>query len=150
MSDSILKLIPKDPKYITKREVLEKAKDKLASFVPRADEVSIKIRNDIVFVDPGLNFNKISCPKCLTNITDWWSKDGMGVANGDHFESLIVTMPCCKSELSLNELIYDWPAGFSRFSLEARNPQIKDLSEDQIHIIEKYLDSPLIKIWARY
>jgi hypothetical protein len=38
------------------------------------------------------------------------------------FEDLAVRTPCCHTDTTLNELDYDWPAGFARFVLEARNP----------------------------
>ena len=38
------------------------------------------------------------------------------------FVDLAVSVPCCNAQLSLNDLRYEWPAGFARFILEAQSP----------------------------
>lgn len=64
------------------------------------------------------------------------------------FTNLVVMMPCCGSELSLNDLRYDWPAGFARFSLEALNPNVYDISDAQFEALQQVLGCELRKIWA--
>jgi len=47
----------------------------------------------------------------------------------DGFKLASYAMPCCKSPASLHELRYEWPQGFSRFALEAMNPNIGKLED---------------------
>ena len=148
MADTIFKLIPTKSEYVAEMGNLEKAKDLFASFVPQADEITLNVYDKTKFFDPGTNLEKVSCPKCNKDITDWWSGEGMGIAKGDSFDSLEIVTPCCQSRVSLNDLIYDWPAGFARFSLEARNPKIKDLTGSQIKELQDTLNIPLKKIWS--
>ena len=66
------------------------------------------------------------------------------------FVSLTVSVPCCGSTISLNDLHYERPAGFARFVLEARNPNVADLPEEEIAGLSSILGASLRLIWARY
>jgi hypothetical protein len=48
---------------------------------------------------------------------------------------------------SLPDLLYDWPQGFARFSLEAMNPNIQDLTEAAEREFETIIGCSLRKIW---
>src|SRR5262245_9441285 len=102
------------------------------SFVPDADEVNIYLTDGVRFVDQGSNFESVACPKCGTKLDiDWWNMamtracgvdadvevwdNGLFSEDEPMFTNLTVTVPCCGSTLSLNDLHYDWPAGFARF-----------------------------------
>jgi hypothetical protein len=56
-------------------------------------------------------------------------------------------LPCCGAAQSLDSLIYHWPQGFARFSLEAMNPNIRDLPPVAELNLEKVLKCGLRKIW---
>jgi hypothetical protein len=73
----------------------------------------------------------------------------MSVAYRTGFSQLDVHMPCCGSESSLNHLEYDWPAGFSRFVLVARNPNT-DIDRQQLESVGKLLNCEIRKIWTHY
>jgi hypothetical protein len=60
------------------------------------------------------------------------------------------TVACCGALVSLNDLIYEWPAGFARFVLEAMNPNVRDIADDELASLAAILGTPLRKIWARY
>lgn len=52
-------------------------------------------------------------------------------------------LPCGHSAASLNALKYDFDQGFSRFILDAMNPNIGTLSADQIAQFEEILGCPI-------
>jgi hypothetical protein len=58
--------------------------------------------------------------------------------------------PCCGSRVSLNDLRYEWPAGFARLVLEAWNPNVTRLDEEEVSKLEEVLGAPLRIIWTRY
>ena len=52
----------------------------------------------------------------------WWSEQ-MGQASHASFTNLAVLAPCCGTKTTLNDLTYDWPAGFAQAELSVLNPQ---------------------------
>jgi hypothetical protein len=52
--------------------------------------------------------------------------------------------------VSLNELRYDWPAGFARVVLEAMNPDVPDLPATALAELAQRLGAHLRVIWAHY
>jgi len=146
MTDHFLILIPTDPHYIPQPEQAQAANDYLLSILPEAADVVWVWSETVEFVDPGDNFERVICPACGTELymSDWQRM--MDVAFSNQFEDLTVTMPCCGATGSLNDLHYEWSAGFARFSLEALNPN-SDLDDQQIHAIEGMLGCSVRKIW---
>ena len=149
MSDDYLRLIPVNPEYVPDALAREDARRLLIALVPGADEVLAKITDDVKFVDQGRNFERIVCPSCGSELDVRWWQEAMDSAYATKFTDLVVSLPCCHNECSLNDLHYEWSAGFARFVLEALNPNA-DLDETQIHALEAKLGSALRKIWARY
>jgi len=150
MSDNVLKLIPTVPSFLPTKGAQDKARKRLGSFVPIADEIKAIARREVEFIDQGGNFEKVSCPLCGRALdTEWW-QEAMGKAAERGFVNLDIQLPCCQKQTSLNELGYDWPAGFARFSLEARNPGVKMLKAEQIRAVEQDLGCQLRVIWAHY
>ncbi len=72
----------------------------------------------------------------------------MNAAYETEFRELDTITPCCASNVSLNDLVYEWPAGFARFSLEALNPNIRDLEGEVLRDLEAILSCQLKRIWA--
>ncbi len=148
MSDTIFKLIPENPAYIPDPESRAKAKAYLAILFPEAEKIVDQVRNTIDFIDPGTNLETITCPECLSRLgKDWWQL-AMSRASKAHFANLAIDTPCCGATLSLNDLLYHWPAGFARYSLEVRNPN-KEV-DDRVNALEDTLGTMLRKIWAHY
>ena len=56
----------------------------------------------------------------------------------------------CGTAVSLNDLRYEWPAGFAKFVLEAMNPNVMDLPDEGFAELSRDLGTPLRKIWAHY
>jgi hypothetical protein len=55
-------------------------------------------------------------------------------------------LPCCAELASLAELTYEWPQGYARFSVEAMNPEIADLTSEQVRKFESILGCGVIKV----
>jgi hypothetical protein len=73
----------------------------------------------------------------------------MDKASENKFTDLSVVVPCCGSKTSLNELRYEWPAGFAQFIIEIINPD-RNISDEELLKIETILGSKLRKIWSHY
>ena len=69
--------------------------------------------------------------------------DGEGFSLGD-----LVT-PCCGSSSKLNELTYDWPQAFGRFSWSIQNPNIGELNENLKVELERIAGVPMAVIYQR-
>ncbi len=147
MSDNLLRLIPCDPQYVPALSSQKRAEQLLRSYLKAADEVRIRVTEQVEFIDPGANLQRISCPSCGATLTIEQWQEAMDSAFQHHFADLVVAMSCCGREQSLNDLRYDWPAGFARFVLEARN-QGGDLDETQLEALQQILGCRLRMIWA--
>jgi hypothetical protein len=149
MSDNVLKLIATSPQCTADHEALKEASEVLACFFPEAGEVTFTSTEHVRFIDPGQNLERIVCPACGTEVDMAWWQKAMSTASQTHFTELSVELPCCKTLSSLNELQYDWPAGFARFVLEVRNPSGR-VKTAQLEQLETILQCSLREIWAHY
>ena len=123
MSTHILKLIPTDPWLVPPEPRWSVAAARFHHFAPQAETIEPSSSATIQFVDPGGNFERVRCPACATDITDWWTT-AMDAAWQSKFADLSTSVPCCATITTLNDLQYEWPAGFARFTLAARNPNL--------------------------
>lgn len=151
MSDDYLRFIPIDPTYVPNAEARSEAVALLRMLAPRADEVTATVTDEVGFVDPGGNFESVSCPACGREVTSWWN-DAISRAWETRFADLSATLPCCGLETSPNDRRYEWPAGFAGFVLEVRNPWIAgpELPAEAIERLERTLGCRLRRIWAHY
>jgi len=127
MSDHWLHFIPEDPLVQPTQDAADRAVLILRALAPGADEIASIFYNKAQFIDPGGNFQSVACPHCGTDARDWW-RGAMDSAYQRGFADLIVTAPCCGARVSLNDLDYDWPAGFARYRLGAMNANIGEVS----------------------
>jgi hypothetical protein len=147
MSDNWLMFIPADPEALPSRAAADKAVELLKTFVPEAwGEVLAKFAKRTEFHCGGANWSGVSCPKCGTDVEDWWS-DAMNKAWESEFKNLGVTLPCCGHSTTLNDLNYIWSAGFAQFVLEAMNPNIGQTTAGQDQALSDVLGLKLRKIW---
>jgi hypothetical protein len=107
------------------------------------------VTEDVRFVDCGANFETVCCPSCGADLGEWWSVV-MEVGHEQHFQDLRVTTPCCGAHTSLNSLVYSWPAGFARFTLEVLNPGLGSLPRGVVERLQATLRAELRVIWAEY
>lgn len=138
LSDDWLHIIPATRGYMPSENQMRDAASILASAwadthprIVRAEETSqldspneiviqVVLRKEVEFL--GMALETIRCPRCAKVLeSDWW------VAAVDHayvnrFADLSVKTPCCANETSLNDLAYEPPVAFARFSITILNP----------------------------
>ena len=149
MSDIYLRIIPNDSACVPSALARERALDVLQRAVPLADDVASQVMPEVRFVDCGDNFETVRCPHCGADVGEWWSV-AMEIGHEQQFRDLRATTPCCGRYTSLNELVYSWPAGFARYSLEALNPGVGSLPETLVRRLEDALGAAVRVIWAHY
>ncbi len=149
MSDEVIKIIPADPRFIPDEEAIQKAQMAFLKIIQNADEIKVSIQENVIFVDQGENFERVLCPFCGCDCSEWWNEE-MERASENNFLELEVMISCCKKNTTLNDLKYEWPAGFGRFIMEAINPQWDNIHETGKKALEKILGCDLKIIKARY
>lgn len=83
----------------------------------------------LVFESAGAHFGTATCPGCgavvARNPEDmlWFSEHIHRIDPQVTDPSMLeVTLPCCQQLRSINDLLYDPPAGFASWSISAREP----------------------------
>jgi hypothetical protein len=148
MSDNYLRLIPIAPDYVPSSEQIDQALEALAG-ISGAIVSRFAVLPEVQFVDPGSNLESVVCPRCgAQQNLEWWTA-AMDRASQTGFRDLHLEMPCCGQSVSLNDLAYTWPAGFTRFLIEYRNPGA-DIGEDALTKASAALGVGLRRIWAHY
>lgn len=150
MSDHFLAVIPMDP-HARLPETADALRAALSEMA-QTRESRIKDYGKLQFIDAGENLNRIGCPVCGSDFTiaqwhawmdaDWHGEDGFHLH--DH-ES-----PCCGTTMTLNDLIYDWPQGFARWFVGARNEGRGPLTEDEVAQLEAIAGMKLKAIAQMY
>jgi hypothetical protein len=149
VSDNVLKLIPSSPTYVPSDNAIDKALAIIKESLQFTDNIRVEVSESPRFIDQGSNWERVVCPNCnLVIDTSWW-QHVMDEAYESGFRNLAVKVPCCGTETYLNELKYEWPAGFARFSVEIWNPEL-EIAGSKLQALEIALGSSLIKIWAHY
>jgi hypothetical protein len=135
MSDNFLRYVPTNPEFRPTERGADLGKTLLASLFPGAESVSATFEDGVRFFDPGGNLQTISCAHCGANCLPWWG-DAMERAAETRFSNLVVTSGCCDVAVNLNDLLYDWPAAFGRFSLEVSNAGSPGIPNAQLENLE--------------
>jgi hypothetical protein len=150
MSDHSIVLVPEESEFVPSAEAQEKAVALMRSLVRpvvRWSDVKAQVTTDIRFIDCGENFERVVCPICSAELDmRWWA------ARLDHefahkFPLPEIELPCCGAMKRLNQLIYEFPQAFGRFSLEAMNPNIGELSEEALDEFEAVLGCRLSVVY---
>lgn len=149
MSENVLKLIPVLPDFVPGDAELQRTCERTALLFHGAGEVSCEVAEHVRFVDQGQNWERVLCPVCASELDDRWWQHAMNTAHQTRFEDLSVVLPCCCEASSLSDLVYEWPAGFARFTIQVRSPG-RDIDDQQLEDLGKSLGCELRKIWARY
>jgi hypothetical protein len=149
VSDTYLRIIPADPTCVPSALARERAIDVVRRAVPLADDVTSVVTDNVRFVDCGENFETVRCSACGADVGEWWSM-AMEMGHEQEFQDLRVTTPCCGLHTTLNDLLYSWPAGFARYTLEVLNPNVAQLSPAVQRRVEAALRAPVRVIWAQF
>ncbi len=148
MSDHWVCVIPRDADYVPSTAQAEAALSLLRHLAPDSDEVTFTVDDHILFRDCGENLESISCPFCSATLDeDWWSDRMSTDHDGQGFFLSPIRLPCCDQSATLNQLHYNFDQGFSRFILEAMNPNIGELTDEQITRLSDLLGTPLRAIY---
>ena len=116
MSHTLLKIISIDPGFVTNMETQEKAKAILAKHY-RPSTIEFQTTDSIEFIDQGANFESVACNSCGRDLEmDEWQAL-VDNAFEKQFEDLTFITSCCHSKSSLNDLKYNMPAGFAKFTV---------------------------------
>ena len=147
MSNDWIALIPEDPYFIPDAAKQLTARIRLSEIAPDTDEFRITVSETVTFFDCAGNFERILCPSCRTEIPVRWWHDRMDDDYENGFKLDLYRTPCCNAATTLRELIYEWPQTFGRFALEARNPNIGLLENEQRREMEEILGTKLVVIY---
>ena len=104
MSVNILKLIPADPGFVPDKAAIEVARVNLRRHLPPNVEVRAEVTENVEFVDQGANWEQIRCPNCGSVLNSGWWQDAMERAYQVRFGDLSISLPCCGTGSSLNEI----------------------------------------------
>ena len=148
MSDNWLILIPKSPEFVPTKDAQAQAMALFRRMAPNAAELEIEVSDRPRFIDCGGNFEKINCPHCQRVLENGWWRDWMSEEAELGFPLQSAVLPCCGVVASLADLLYNWPQGFARFSLAAKNPYIEDLTEADTRAFETIMGCAVRRIWT--
>ena len=146
MSDCWINIIPKEPQFVPTQDAQTQALAYMKQIVGRADEVTVQLTKEVRFVDCGENFERATCPACGADVDIEWWKEEMERQFECGYTLEPVELPCCSRKISMAALSYDWPQGYARFSVEAMNPEVPDLTSEQIRHFEALLGCAVIKV----
>ena len=146
MSDNWIIIIPESVDYVPSMEVRRKALSLFRSIAPHADNIREEASEKVRFIDCGGNLERVMCPECGADVGfAWWQKK-MDKEAKEGYPLRSLEMPCCSARKTLDQLKYDWPQGFAHFSVEAMNPGIPDLTDEQMKAFESVLGCPVRKV----
>ncbi|WP_404465978.1 hypothetical protein LG331_06565 [Vreelandella aquamarina] len=150
MSDHHIVFIPADPHYLPTEQQVSSAKAALWQWMPEAEAIEAAVAEYVQFHDCGSNFEYVRCHVCGQELTipqwhllmeqDYDLERGFGLTPQ--------TLPCCGSVASVNQLVYSFVQGFSRFSLTAINPRTGAVSAQQTELLQRQLGHPLLVIYC--
>ncbi|HLZ68667.1 MAG TPA: hypothetical protein VKV26_02040 [Dehalococcoidia bacterium] len=149
MSTNWVLVIPTNPTWVPGAETAAAALDLYRTLFPLHSGdggICAKVYDEITFVHQGANWEELRCPACAAILDAGWWQERMDEANAMKFTQLAVSTPCCGAQTSLNDLAYDWPAGFARFVLSAENPERGWLNAEELSAIAAALDHPVRQI----
>ncbi|MEV0564888.1 hypothetical protein [Dactylosporangium sp. NPDC050588] len=125
MSDFYASAIPTNATWQPTPEAANEAEAYVWRVFPDPDgvqqEVTVEFYDRITAVDAGENLERITCPRCGSDIPVDWYSDLLEETEGE-FDNLNVTVPCCSAPVPLDTLGFDWPCGFARFEIAVANP----------------------------
>ena len=120
------------------------------TLMPPGSSVVAKCSDEIEFVDAGGNTERVLCPNCGADLSDGLWQTAMDQAWVTRFSDLKFRTPCCDSPSNLNRLVYEWPAGFAKFVLEASGLNVgRFLPEQQIESVARTLGCQVRQILTR-
>ncbi|MFC9077893.1 hypothetical protein ACFTY7_12815 [Streptomyces sp. NPDC057062] len=149
MSDSYLTVIATDPYWQPRRDAADRAAAVLSGMLPDDDArrgLQAMWHDDVEVVVCGASLEKISCPHGAAHVSSHWWAQAVSARCDEGFSTLLVVVPCCEVQTSLNELVYDWPMGFARFRIEVLYPNRAWLTGEELARVADALGHPVRQI----
>lgn len=148
MSDNWIAILPADLDYVPDVARREKALRYFWSIAPESDKIEVKISEKLMFFDCGANLEKITCSNCGGNVsTEWWRDQLENDYEEEYDELNLYILPCCGRQATMAELEYSWPQGFAKFAIDAMNPKIGTLLDEEKEMFETILETPIRVIY---
>lgn len=132
MSTFSIIVFPTDPFWVPSRDRADATAAVFAHLVTDEPGLVPEVHTyeHLMFESAGADFGTATCPDCgavvATNPEDmaWFAEQIHGIDPNVTGPSMLeVTMPCCQQVRSINDLMYDPPAGFASWSMSARDPR---------------------------
>lgn len=120
----------------------------MSALAPDNDGTKATWHDEITFVDCGSRFDHVACPQCGSVLDRAWLRDRASEASDA--SAVVVIVPCCDTAMSLNDLIYHEPCGFTRFDISVWNPGRSWLSDSELTTVSEALGHPVRQIMAPY
>jgi hypothetical protein len=146
MSDYWIIVIPESADFVPPEDAQQRAVALFWRIAPGAEEVKAETTPNVRLIDCGENLEHIVCPACDSELDIYWWQDRMQEEVDSGYPLRTMELPCCQAQMRVDQLKYDWPQGFSRFSVEAMNPDIGDLTEENMREFERLLGCKIRKI----
>ncbi len=147
MSQNTLYVIPTEPNWMPDELAAARGAALFRDLAPRAQTVESETYDTVTFVDCGGNYEGTFCPSCAADVPVPWWQAAMDVAFASEGRDLEITMPCCATATTLNNLDYHWPMGFAHWALVAREPDRFGLEPSELLLLEAAIGHALKEIW---
>ncbi|MGK2870154.1 MAG: hypothetical protein ACSLFA_26610 [Mycobacterium sp.] len=127
MSADWTTVFPTDPFWVPSRDRADAAAAVFGCLVDGESDVEVRTVKQLLFESAGADFGTASCPMCAAVVAQ--NPEDMGWFTGqldrvfaelESSRTLQATMPCCGVSVSMNDVLYDPPAGFACWSVSVR------------------------------
>lgn len=148
MSENWITVIPDDPFARPDETAVDRLKAVFAEIAPRAAEIRIEGDGEAIrFFDAGANFQRVACPDGTPlDIADW--RDAMSRDyDGTGFRLGLQRISGCAITCRVSDLVSDWPQGFARIGVSARDADIGPLTHGQKTRLAEALGQPVRVIY---
>ncbi len=106
VSDSVLSVVPSDPRWQPDAATGQRVADLVKSLTLVDGDggwCEVDWHEEIVLIDCGGNFERISCPSCGRQLDDEWWRDMIDERYaGSGLVDLAVIVPCCGAPTTLD------------------------------------------------
>jgi hypothetical protein len=147
VSDSWLVIFPTDPEWLPDPGQEALATAAIARLVPTdiAEQPELTRTANVEFIHAGENFEAIRCPLCAEELDQvWWDghmSEQYCAERGFRLKPIVA--PCCGGTTTLNDLAYEWPLGFARWTAQVLYPERGWLTEEELREVELALEHPV-------
>jgi hypothetical protein len=150
LSETVLYVIPTDPYWQPDKAVGDRTAALVGELCPDALGDIEADRSDAPAFVNGAGLDSVSCPRCGTRLDfqGWWMARMDEAFRDGGPSSLAVRVPCCGTETTLNDLVYNVPCGFARFRIRTWSPNRPALDDGELTRTGAALGCPVRQIWS--